>query len=349
MRDLISYAGLTRSLFSKKPFKLNLYLTDLCNSRCSFCNIWKHQAHDELTLGEYERFFSKNGWFSWIDVTGGEIILRQDIEDIISVMIRMNPALSILHFPTNGTMPAKIFRLAKSITSSSSFKGNLLVTVSLDGPRNLHDLLRGKRSWDSAVKTYKALTNLSGCSVVFGFTASSENIEHYAGMLGELGDQGIDRPKVHINLAQQGWYYDNEHPGVAKDILGAKTEIVSFLQDRIDEKRIPVTPFSFMERTFLVHLKKYVETGKHPLSRCSALSSTVSISPDGSVFPCLHYGKRLGSLRENMYDLRPVLSSPSVLQIKKNVLDRCPGCWTACEAIPSLLSSYTAFFRRCPL
>ena len=33
-----------------KPYKILINLTDLCNSRCSFCDIWKIKPQNEIIL-----------------------------------------------------------------------------------------------------------------------------------------------------------------------------------------------------------------------------------------------------------------------------------------------------------
>ena len=39
-------------LFNKKitPYKILINLTDLCNSKCNFCDIWKIKPKNEITM-----------------------------------------------------------------------------------------------------------------------------------------------------------------------------------------------------------------------------------------------------------------------------------------------------------
>ena len=39
------------------PYKILLNLTDLCNSRCTYCEIWKIKPVNEINLEEIKKFF----------------------------------------------------------------------------------------------------------------------------------------------------------------------------------------------------------------------------------------------------------------------------------------------------
>ena len=83
----------------KKPYKLNFCITYKCNSRCKTCNIWKINAKNELSIDEIKLFADKNRYFKWIELTGGEVFLRNDFVDIIKTFKASNPF--IVTFPTN--------------------------------------------------------------------------------------------------------------------------------------------------------------------------------------------------------------------------------------------------------
>ena len=65
-----------------KPYRLIFCLTYWCNYRCETCNIWKLRPKDELSFDEVRQFFEKNSQFSWIDLSGGEVWLRNDFVEI---------------------------------------------------------------------------------------------------------------------------------------------------------------------------------------------------------------------------------------------------------------------------
>ena len=71
-----------------KPYKVLLNLTDLCNSRCNFCDIWKIKHQNEINLQEIEKIFkSFNSNLYWLSLSGGEVTLVKYYKDMIDSLI----------------------------------------------------------------------------------------------------------------------------------------------------------------------------------------------------------------------------------------------------------------------
>src|SRR5262245_58292926 len=85
-----------------RPVKLNVALTYWCQYRCKTCNIWQRRPVDELTTDELLTFVARNRGVSWFDLTGGEIFLREDIDEVFDAIVGEWRDLHLLHFPTNG-------------------------------------------------------------------------------------------------------------------------------------------------------------------------------------------------------------------------------------------------------
>ncbi|HIE43193.1 MAG TPA: 4Fe-4S cluster-binding domain-containing protein, partial [Candidatus Omnitrophica bacterium] len=97
------------------PYRLTYALTYRCNLTCKICLIWKKRNSHELSIYEIKRFFKRLNNLCWLDLTGGEITLRGDVEDVIDIIIENSPYLSILHLSTNGQIPEKILSIAERI------------------------------------------------------------------------------------------------------------------------------------------------------------------------------------------------------------------------------------------
>src|SRR6476646_3548620 len=109
------------------PLKLNLCLTYWCQYRCKTCNIWQRKPTDELTTEEIVAVVRENANITWADLTGGEIFLRPDLDDVVGGWRR----LSLLHFPTNGFLTDRIVASVERIAGRGP--AQTIVTVSLDG------------------------------------------------------------------------------------------------------------------------------------------------------------------------------------------------------------------------
>src|SRR2546421_30915 len=97
-------ADIARSNFRRPelPYKVTFVATYHCNFRCEMCNIWQKKSTGEMTPGEVEQFFSKWPHFSWVHLTGGELFMRRDLEDLVAAIMSADASLYLLNFPTTG-------------------------------------------------------------------------------------------------------------------------------------------------------------------------------------------------------------------------------------------------------
>ena len=78
---------------SRFPYKLTFVATYRCQSRCIYCKIWEKEPEGELTLDEIQRFFRKSNKFSWVDLTGGEVTLRNDYTEVARAILNNTSAV----------------------------------------------------------------------------------------------------------------------------------------------------------------------------------------------------------------------------------------------------------------
>ena len=327
------------------PYRLTYIVTNRCQLKCASCNIWKKDHSGELSPGEIEKIFTIYDKFSWVNLSGGEIFLRDDIVDIVKTIYRVSPNLSLLDFPTNGFMTDRIAGAVEEILSSCAIP-RIYVTVSIDGTRALHDTLRGvEESWDKAIATYMALTRMKrrGFRPFLGFTLQTKNLDHFDAAFDEAKESipGLRHEDVHVNVAHEsGHYYDNEGC-----LDKGETELLWSRLRSISGKRKsrPFDPVSFMERRYQNLAGSYLKTGKMPLP-CEALSSSLFMDPVGTIYPCAIFDKPIGNIRDLSYDIRKIWSSTGRKDIREKIKNgACPGCWTPCEAYQAILAN---LFRR---
>ena len=321
------------------PVKLNFALTYRCQYRCTTCNIWQLKPKGELTTDEVLRFVARNRFFSWVDLTGGEIFLREDIAEIFAAIAKTWRRLAFLHFPTNGFMTDRIVRITEEASRRS--RAPLVVTVSIDGDEALNDEVRGiKGGYRRQLETLKALRRLANVRAVVGITLSRRNVGHLEETIQAcLRDcPGLSRDDFSLNVMQiSDHYYGNADLAEARpDAAGVLSELATF-------RRLAgspgLSPELRLRDAFLANLEKFVGTGRNPM-RCHALRSSCFIDPWGTVFPCITYSRPLGSLRDTDMELRPIWESEQTRAVQAEIWrDQCPQCWTACEATQSILGN----------
>ena len=340
MRRLLTLgARVARSNLGRnaRPFKLTLIVTWTCDARCRMCNIWRRPKDGVMTLDEVGRFFDANPWFSWVNLSGGEIFTRPDAGDLVATVVARSRDLFLLDFPTTGQQTDKIVAAVERLLAGTVPK--LLVTVSLDGPQATHDDVRGREgAFVRALATYAALRKLRSkrFGVFLGMTLSQWNQGRIFETLEAVRQvvPGTDVRDLHVNLAQESAHY-YQNAGMGRAGAGVLTELAEFVARR---GRSP-HPVAWLERRYQSLVPGFAVSGRTPLP-CKALSSSVFVDAQWNVFPCSMWDEPLGNLRETGFDLEPIWNSPGCAKLQREIAARrCPNCWTPCEAYQTILGN----------
>ncbi len=350
MRPIARLAGrIALSNFTDlgSPYKITYALTSRCQFRCSMCSIWRQEPAPELTAAEISEFFRRSGGFSWINLSGGEIFLRPDLREIVASIAAHCRGVYLLNFPTNGYLTETIVGTVAEVTASLRLP-RLMVTVSLDGPPELHDRIRGVAgSWGRAVETFRLLRRIKTVrfGVYFGMTLQDANADAFeetvSSVREEIGD--IRNEDFHVNvLHTSGHYYRNtecggiRRPQKIREGLGRIRRL----------RKSPVfSPVAFLERRYQSMAEEYLTTGMNPVG-CQALSASFFMDPAGTVYPCTIFDSPIGNVRDYGYALGDLWRSERRLAARREVVKgNCPHCWTPCEAYQSILANVVPGFR----
>ncbi len=333
---LVSRAALSPLRGGPAPFKLTVAVTYECHQRCTHCRIWKRGRTDELDVGQWRRVWrSAADTLAWLDLTGGELTSRPDAAEIAIAALEEVPRLALLHFPTNGTDPDAVVRLATAVLTARPHR--LIVSISLDGPPALHDRLRGDLgSFDRAIETYRRLRALN-VEAYFGMTLSSWNLDALDATAEALAARspGFLWSDLHVNLLHESPHYFGNDGIKHADPAATRAAIQTLLERRGAPRRLT----HVLEHLFLQRLDEYTRTGRSPLP-CGALKGHAFIDPTGTVFPCHIWARPVGLLRDHAFSLPAVLGTAASVEARARVTaDLCPGCWTPCEAYPTILEN----------
>ncbi len=341
----LKFAGLAstvlKSNFSRlnRPYKLNFAITYWCQSRCLTCNIWQMKPKDELRIDEIREFAKKNGHFKWIEITGGEPFLRSDIVEIVKAFHEGNKGLYLLTMPTN-SLCSKDMVLKKLEEIAKTGIPKIVITISLDGYREMHDKVRGvPGNYDRAIGMFKGIKELSrtyrNLSVVFGYTISRFNQgslpKTVASVMGEV--EGITPNDFHINLGQlSSNYYGNSGIQVAPDNSAIVEEIGWLMKTR----KFSPSPMIVMENMFIKKLADFARTGKQPM-RSRSLEASLFLDSFGNVYPSIMWDRKVGNIRDCGYDLLGLWHNEIAEEVRSSIKNgKEPSQWTACEAYQSI-------------
>ncbi len=242
------------------PLKLNLCLTYWCQYKCKTCNIWQRKPTDELTTDEVIAIVRENPHITWADLTGGEIFLRPDIDDILEAVVTGWRRLALLHFPTNGFLTDRIVAGVERIAGRGP--ANTVVTVSLDGDEETNDEIRGiKGGFRRQIETFNALRRIPGIVTRLRGDAVGLQPRTVRADLRRVRPRmpGLTIDDVHLNVAQMsGHYYGNDGlDAMRPDPVKVRAELEEYRRLR----GRPRSPKQLLENAYLGYLDKFLLTG----------------------------------------------------------------------------------------
>ena len=315
------------------PYKLSFCITYRCNLKCNMCSIWKKPLIQELSTEEIESFFAQANKFFWVGLTGGEIFLRPDLLEIARITLKYCKNLNVLHFPTNGYLKDTILSGAEEMLRMNPRR--LFVTVSVDGPQEVHDKLRGiPDSWKNAVGTFVALRKM-GVSAFVNMTISHGNLGKIDETIRSIKDvyPEFDPDKMlNLNFFQvSSHYYANDHLKPPSENL-----LIQDAKKALTIVGVGSTFKNYLQKNYLKNYKSYVRTGKSPLP-CQALSASCFIDAYGDIFPCSVYDKKIGNIRSPGFNFEELWNRKEIESLHHECKSgKCPGCWTPCEAYQAI-------------
>lgn len=322
------------------PYKVTFALTYKCNLRCKICQIWRKCPQAELSVAQIAKLFRSLKNLSWLDLTGGEMTVRDDAADAVEAILGSAKKLAVMHISVNGQLPQRSIEIIKRVRKYNVVS---IVNISIDGPREINDDLRGcSGAYDRSIETFSLIKELGINHTYVSCTLSNRNLMHIdrliSGLQRDIREFNIQ--DLHFNISHSSaHYYENQSDPYAKPL---DPELIdqhfARMQKGTGIKKI-------LSARYRKALFEYLKNGRSPV-RCQALRSTVFINPYGEVYPCAMHNIHLGGMRDCGFDINSMWDSAAFGKTREAIAEKkCPGCWSPCEAYPALLADLKGFFR----
>ncbi len=169
-----------------------------CNLHCEFCYVGdllnlEGEWRQELTVEALSKAFPEQKGFQ-ISLTGGEIFMRKDILSVLDLFREKGYAAGYL--TTNGTIITEERAEALAELAAKGFLKH--ISVSVDGPKELHDAARGLAG--TFERTTEGLRRLQSAAarkgaplrVSINTTVTHESLDALDQMVDVAGQLGID-------------------------------------------------------------------------------------------------------------------------------------------------------------
>lgn len=290
----------------KRPFlpkALLIYVTYRCNARCVMCGIWKDhefsEAKTELSLGELEcilsdPLFSK---IEYLNINGGEPVLRGDLVDIAQLIVRKLPHLKQLSMNSNGLLPD---RLVPSVTQMRALCHSrdirFSLVISCHGTRDLLDEIFGvPGAFDKLQRTLEALKTLDldrHGSRFLSLNCAISNAN--ASNLFELSEW-CKKNNINVNfvLAEVRDRFFNQDMAAQTAVSGEeKEETVNFLRYLAQDKRL-TNPVALRYHC----LANMLERGERRTLACHYAMGCLILGSHGHLYYCPH-SRAIGNCRQ---------------------------------------------------
>lgn len=287
------------------------------------CNTWQHPSkkEDEFNPELVEKL--PEG-LDFINITGGEPFLREDLNKIIEKALTKTKRLVI---STNGYFTDKITRLAQE------FGNRIGVRISIEGLPATNDELRGiKNGFDHALRTLTNLMAMGIKDVGFGITVSDRNAKDMIELYRLAKAMGVEFATATVHNSYYFHKMDNEIED--REMVAGEFEKIAMELLKTNK------PKNWFRAYFNMGLARKVR-GQQRALPCEVGTDMFFVDPLRNVLPCNGSDEPMimGNLHQQTFD--EIWHSEQAEKVRK-LVKNCPKqCWMIGSASPAMKKRIT--------
>ena len=250
----------------QQPTDASIILTYRCPMQCRMCNIWQYPTDkkEEITAEDLKSLPK----LKFINLTGGEPFIREDLPEIVEECYRHAPRIVI---STSGWFEDRVIKLAERFP-------NIGIRISIEGLSGKNDELRGRQGgFDKGLRTLLKLKSMGVKDIGFGCTVSNNNSSDMLALYQLSKELGLE----FATAAFHNSYYFHKDDNVITN----RDEVIGNFEQLIEWQLKENHPKSWFRAFFNMGLINYIEGGRRMLP-CEAGMANFFIDPWGEVYPC---------------------------------------------------------------
>ncbi len=335
-----------------RPINFTFSVTNICQSRCKTCNIWKiykdnpEKKNEELTLPEIEQIFRSLGHVYVFNVSGGEPFLRDDFAEIIKLACQhLTPG--VIHIPTNAIAGKRIIKQLNEIQifiKEHYPNVHLTVKPSLDHIGKKHDVIRGvPGNFSKVIALFEHLKALKPqfpqLHAELGTVISSWNVEDVQEISSFVST--LEPDSYRNEIAEQRSEMLNMSDPITPEPHAYEQAIQFFVSSIRSDMRQKVL---FQRITNAFRLAYYdlaikIMQKKTQILPCYAGISNAHMTPCGDIWACctLGYDNPMGNLRDFKYDFGQLWNSEQAQKVRSDIKSKKCHCPLANQAYSNIL------------
>lgn len=298
-------------------------VTYRCNARCQMCNTWQNPSRraEEFDPAILEKL---PGGMERLNITGGEPLLRNDIEDIVRILDKKTKRLEI---STNGYFYDRIIKLCEKFP-------HLTIRVSLEGLPGLNDQLRGiKDGFDRGLRTILRLKEMGQRDIGFCVVISDRNCADLLDLYHLCAGMGVEFGGATMHNSFYFHKHDNRIEDTEKVVREMKGFIRALLSSQRTNWRLRAKDWG---RAYLnLGILRYIQ-GNFRTLPCGAATDTFFVSPFGEILACNGSAEPwvMGDLKSQAFE--ELWRSPQSEAVRQQVRDCRRNCWMTGTAVPAM-------------
>lgn len=283
-----------------------------CNCRCGMCDIWRTSESRQFTIADLQRHLAdlRSLAVEWVVFTGGEALMNVDLFSMARVLRESGVRVTLL---TSGLL---LGRFARDIVAHIDD-----VIVSLDGPRGIHDAIRGViGAFDGIAGGVRMIQSASpGFPVAARCTVQRAN--HAALLDTARAALSLNLKSISflaVDVASDAFRHTPDAPR-AKHLLSAGEiqrleEEISRLQEDPVFSIVQETPAKL--RRIVHHFRAAAGEREPEAPLCNAPWVSAVLDHDGAVRPCF-FQPPIGNVKES--SLAQAINSESALAFRQSL------------------------------
>ena len=324
------------------PVQLVFFVTSKCNLHCEHCFYlpYLNKAKNELTLDEIEKISKSMSDLLWVALTGGEPLLRKDLDQVVEIFYRRNRTRKFT-ITTNGILKDASIELLERVLKKIP-KAQLMVYFSIDGLPETHDKIRRvQNGFDKTVTTLQAAKELKqkypNLFVSTITTCTAHNQYEMAPLANKILDE-IKPDNMVVNLVRG----ELEDPSLKNLDISNYHQFINIQQDAIRSGRLGYFKF-FGKKLLLAKEARQKEiitdvfVNNRFVTPCYAGQLSAVLYETGEVAPCEILSVRYGNVRNYNYDFRKLWEVSTNRTHAQNIIkDKC-FCTYECALTTNIL------------
>jgi len=307
---------------ARKPLSVNIELTYRCNLVCQMCpqtrerDSMKDVPSNELTTDEVKRLIDelKHSGVKSVTFTGGEPLLKKDVSALVNYTKNKDINCTVL---TNGAIITE--RIAEELVKA----GLNHINFSIDGPKKIHDDIRGKEGTFSLasegvrlIQKYKSKMGKSYPNIGFCCTISALNQGNFSQVLDLAHSLGVkdvtygymfytSSEAVHMTEEKLKVGTTKKENQILPEYLKKVDAdiILSEVKKCVEKSKRYSISLHFMPplRNKKDVRERFIDVNKSYVNKCFHPWFASRVSPTGDVYPC-SIDVRIGNVKDTSFD-----------------------------------------------